>query len=76
MLLKMVTSGEFSGTSQSRSLCQHRSWVSASEDGDVPWSGILATNMKNFLDTFMRHIGVSLNFPFPDEKNRAEIWTV
>jgi hypothetical protein len=37
---------------------------------------ILATNMKNSLDTFMRHIRFSLNFPFPDEKNRAEIWTV
>jgi len=36
---------------------------------------ILATNMRDSLDTaFMRRIRFSLNFPFPDEKSRAEIW--
>lgn len=36
---------------------------------------ILATNMKNALDpAFMRRIRFIVNFPFPDEKSRAEIW--
>jgi ATP-dependent 26S proteasome regulatory subunit len=36
---------------------------------------ILAMNMKNSFDiAFMRRIRFSLNFPFPDEKNRVEIW--
>lgn len=36
---------------------------------------ILATNMKNAIDTaFMRRIRFTLNFPFPDEKSRVEIW--
>ena len=36
---------------------------------------ILATNMKNALDrAFLRRIRFVINFPFPDEKNRAEIW--
>jgi SpoVK/Ycf46/Vps4 family AAA+-type ATPase len=36
---------------------------------------ILATNMKNALDTaFVRHVRFTLSFPFPDEKSRAEIW--
>jgi AAA+ superfamily predicted ATPase len=36
---------------------------------------ILTTNMKNSIDhAFMRRIRFILNFPFPDEKSRAEIW--
>ncbi len=36
---------------------------------------ILATNMKNTLDTaFIRRIRFTVSFPFPDEKSRAEIW--
>jgi AAA+ superfamily predicted ATPase len=37
---------------------------------------ILATNMKNALDTaFTRRIRFIVKFPFPDEASRAEIWT-
>ena len=36
---------------------------------------ILATNMKNAIDpAFMRRIRFIVNFPFPDEKTRQEIW--
>jgi ATP-dependent 26S proteasome regulatory subunit len=36
---------------------------------------ILATNMKNTIDqAFMRRITFTVNFPFPNEKSRAEIW--
>ncbi|MCL4436309.1 MAG: ATP-binding protein [Thaumarchaeota archaeon] len=36
---------------------------------------ILTTNMKNAIDTaFMRRIRFVVNFPFPDEKSRKEIW--
>jgi len=37
---------------------------------------ILATNMKHSIDNaFVRRIRFIVNFPFPDEKNRAEIWS-
>jgi len=36
---------------------------------------ILATNIRDAIDlAFMRRIRFVLNFPFPDEKSRAEIW--
>lgn len=36
---------------------------------------ILTTNMKNALDSaFLRRIRFSVEFPFPDAKQRAEIW--
>ena len=36
---------------------------------------ILATNMKEALDTaFTRRLKFIINFPFPDEKSRLEIW--
>jgi len=36
---------------------------------------ILATNMKDTLDTaFTRRLKFIINFPFPDEKSRHEIW--
>jgi SpoVK/Ycf46/Vps4 family AAA+-type ATPase len=36
---------------------------------------ILATNMKRALDTaFVRRLRFIVDFPFPDEKSRAEIW--
>jgi AAA+ superfamily predicted ATPase len=36
---------------------------------------ILATNMKNSIDqAFLRRIRFIVNFPFPDEKSREEIW--
>jgi SpoVK/Ycf46/Vps4 family AAA+-type ATPase len=36
---------------------------------------ILATNMKNAIDSaFLCRIRCSVNFPFPDEKSREEIW--
>ena len=36
---------------------------------------ILTTNMKNAIDeAFMRRIRFIVNFPFPDEKSREEIW--
>jgi AAA+ superfamily predicted ATPase len=36
---------------------------------------ILATNMKNSLDSaFLRRIRFIIDFPFPDEKSRAKIW--
>lgn len=36
---------------------------------------ILTTNMKNALDrAFMRRIRFMVDFPFPDEKSRKEIW--
>jgi AAA+ superfamily predicted ATPase len=36
---------------------------------------ILTTNLKNAIDTaFLRRIRFVVNFPFPDEKARAEIW--
>lgn len=36
---------------------------------------ILTTNLKNSLDrAFTRRIRFIVNFPFPDEKSRAEIW--
>lgn len=36
---------------------------------------ILATNMKRALDpAFVRRLRFVLDFPFPDEKSRAEIW--
>jgi AAA+ superfamily predicted ATPase len=36
---------------------------------------ILTTNLKNAIDTaFLRRIRFVVNFPFPDEKSRAEIW--
>jgi SpoVK/Ycf46/Vps4 family AAA+-type ATPase len=36
---------------------------------------ILATNMKSSLDpAFIRRINFIVNFPFPDENSRAEIW--
>jgi SpoVK/Ycf46/Vps4 family AAA+-type ATPase len=36
---------------------------------------ILATNMKNALDpAFTRRIKFIVDFPFPDEKSKAEIW--
>ncbi len=36
---------------------------------------ILATNMKDALDpAFLRRIRFIINFPFPDENSRAEIW--
>ena len=36
---------------------------------------ILTTNMKNSLDNaFTRRIRFTINFPFPDEKSRIEIW--
>lgn len=36
---------------------------------------ILATNMKSMLDpAFLRRIRFVINFPFPDAKQRAEIW--
>jgi AAA+ superfamily predicted ATPase len=37
---------------------------------------ILATNMKNAIDTsFLRRLRFVVNFPFPDEKSRVEIWS-
>lgn len=36
---------------------------------------ILATNMKNAIDSaFIRRIRFIINFPFPEEKTREEIW--
>ena len=36
---------------------------------------VLATNMKSALDTaFLRRIRFVVNFPFPDEAHRAEMW--
>jgi len=36
---------------------------------------VLATNMKGLLDpAFLRRIRFVINFPFPDAKQRAEIW--
>jgi len=36
---------------------------------------ILATNMRESLDqAFVRRLKFIVNFPFPDEKSRAEIW--
>jgi AAA+ superfamily predicted ATPase len=36
---------------------------------------ILATNMKNSIDSaFLRRIRFTVNFPFPDEKSREQIW--
>jgi ATP-dependent 26S proteasome regulatory subunit len=36
---------------------------------------ILATNMKDVLDpAFLRRVRFIINFPFPDENSRAEIW--
>lgn len=36
---------------------------------------ILTTNLKNAIDTaFLRRIRFVVNFPFPDEKARTEIW--
>jgi len=36
---------------------------------------ILATNIRDAIDAaFMRRIRFAINFPFPDEKSRAEIW--
>jgi SpoVK/Ycf46/Vps4 family AAA+-type ATPase len=36
---------------------------------------ILATNMKGALDpAFIRRVTFIVNFPFPDERSRAEIW--
>ncbi len=36
---------------------------------------ILTTNLRNAIDTaFLRRIRFVVNFPFPDEKARAEIW--
>jgi SpoVK/Ycf46/Vps4 family AAA+-type ATPase len=36
---------------------------------------VLTTNMKNAIDqAFMRRIGFIVNFPFPDERSREEIW--
>jgi AAA+ superfamily predicted ATPase len=36
---------------------------------------VLTTNMKNSLDNaFTRRIRFTVNFPFPDEKSRIEIW--
>ena len=36
---------------------------------------VLTTNMKDSLDSaFMRRIRFVVNFPFPDERSRAEIW--
>lgn len=36
---------------------------------------ILTTNLKNAIDTaFVRRIRFIVNFPFPDEKSRADIW--
>jgi hypothetical protein len=37
---------------------------------------ILATNMKNAIDpAFMRRITLIVNFPFPNQNDRARIWT-
>lgn len=36
---------------------------------------ILATNMKNAIDNaFLRRITFTVNFPFPDQRSREEIW--
>jgi SpoVK/Ycf46/Vps4 family AAA+-type ATPase len=36
---------------------------------------VLTTNLKNSLDNaFTRRIRFIVNFPFPDEKSRTEIW--